>query len=139
MTTTATQQRWKLTVFIDSVNTGTWDKKSGGDVTAAETKYRPGGMAPEKSIGGPASVSNVTASREYILERDHAAAKRWLSRVGRARVTVHQHALDADGVPRGKPFTYRGVLQKVSIPDADSTATGVSMLEIEVSTDGTVD
>ncbi len=132
------QQNWKITVFVDGVNTSTWDKMSGGEVDSVEVKYRPGGMKPEKSYGGPQTITNITVSRKYEADRDHTLAKRWVGRAGKARVTVHKHLLDSDGVPQPKPYTYRGTLKKVTVPDADSMGNSPSMIELEITPDGTV-
>jgi len=124
----------KLTKITDP-----WDKMSGGNVTSSETKHRPGGMGPERTLGGVVSVENVTVERDYVLERDHDLAKSLGSRVGRARMRVAKQPLTVDGVPAGRPTVYVGILMGVNYPDSDSTSTSVAMLSLTMSTDGTVD
>lgn len=133
------QDTYNVTVRVDEVPTGTWDKMSGGMVDSDETKYKPGGLAPEVSLGGSVSVENVTVSRLYDLERDHQGLVRTLiARVGKAKVAVVKQPLDQDGLPFGSPLVYKGTLKSVSPPDPDSESSDAGLLEIEVTTAGTV-
>lgn len=132
------QDQWANTVTIDGRPLGVWDTLAGGDVDADETKYRPGGMAPQKSLGGPPTTNNVTLGR--LLDREDWDFMHSLmaSRVGKADVVVARQPLDTDGNPFGRPLVYRGVLQNVNPGDTDSNSSDAQVWEIVVSTEGSV-
>lgn len=138
------QDQFLITVSAQQVvggpltSLGRFDKRSGGTVSAADTKYRPGASPDEVSFGGPRTTENVTASRNYDADRDDALVKRLRGLVGQATVVVSQQPLDATLTPKGDPTVWRGTLIKVSAPDADSTSGSISMFELEVSTSGSV-
>jgi len=115
-----------------------WDKKTGGDTTAQETKWRPGGSPTQVSLGGPKDVGNVTLERLFVRERDLALYKFLEPLVGRATVTVTQQVLDQDYLPWGTPISYQGRLQKVTPPDMDSNSQAASMISVEISSAGSV-
>lgn len=115
-----------------------FDKLSGGDSTASETKYKAGAMVPERTLGGTASVGNVTAERLYDVDRDHDLARVLAGRVGKARMQVTKQPLNTDGIPTGSPQIYTGVLMTVNFPDADSTSTSASVFQLVCSTDGRI-
>jgi len=50
---------------------GVWDKRSGGEVDTDIYKYKPGGMAPQVSLGGSKTIGDLTISRLYRHKRDH--------------------------------------------------------------------
>lgn len=132
------QDQYAVSVAIDGQDTGVWDKMSGGEVDSEELKYRPGGMASQVSLGGSVTVGNVTLSRLYVLDRDHVSVKGWISRVGKAAVTVTKQPLDVDGNAFGQPIVYTGKLKRVTPPEHDSESNDAGMVEIEVSTSGSV-
>lgn len=128
------QDQWSNTVTIDGTPWGVWDTLGGGDVDAEETKYRPGGMGAQVSLGGQKSTGNITLGR-LLVRSDWAAMKRLMtSRVGRARVTVSRQPLDVDGNPWGDPLVYSGTLQNVTPGDTDSNSSDAQVWEITVST-----
>ncbi len=118
---------------IDNVDYGIFDKMSGGEVDSEETKYKPGGMAPELSLGGSRSVGNVTISRIYDLDRDHSVAKTLAEKAGRGDAIVTKQPLDVNGVPYGDALVYKGKLKAVTYPEVDSTSSDPGMLELEIS------
>lgn len=132
------QDQWANTVVIDGRALGVWDTLDGGDVEAEETKYRPGGMQPQISLGGQTGVGNLTLGR--LLDKTDWDYMRSLmqSRVGKAPVTVSRQPLDVDGNPFGRPLVYRGVLQHVTPGATDSNSSDAQVWEIEVSTNGSV-
>lgn len=130
---------YDVRVRVNGEGTGTWDKMSGGAVDSEETKYRPGGLGEEVSLGGHVTTENVTVTRLYDLDRDHNGLVRTLlAGVGKAKVVVTKQPLDSDGVPFGDPLVYRGKLKSVSPPDVDSESAAAGLLGIEVSVAGTV-
>lgn len=130
--------QFAVTVAVDDTPLGVFDTWDGGDTSAEEIKYKPGGMSPQKSLGGSATTDNVTVARLYELARDHDLA-RWLrSRVGKGAVTASKQPLDVDGNPWGKPEVITGKLQRVTTPNHDSEDNGAARFELEISTEGTV-
>lgn len=113
---------------------GTFDTMSGGNVEADDSKYRPGGLAAEISLGGLRTVENVTVGRIYDLASDHASIVNLANRVGAAQVIVSKQPLDRSGVKYGSPIVYTGTLVRVGFPDVDSQSSDASMWELEVST-----
>ncbi len=132
------QDLYQVTVLVDGVSTGTWDKCEGGEVDSNEVKYKPGGLAPELSLGGTVTTSNLTVTRLHIVARDNDLRKSLLGKVGRSLVTVTKQPLDTDGNAVGAPDTYVGRLKKVTNPIADSMTTTAATWALEVSTSGSV-
>lgn len=132
------QDQYAVAVEIDGVYTGIWDKMSGGEIDSEETKYKPGGMLTEISLGGSTNMGNVTVSRLYDLNRDHLSVKAWMSRAGKAAVKVTKQPLDTDGNAFGAPLVYAGKLKMVTPPEVDSESSDAALIELEISTAGTV-
>lgn len=131
------QFRWTLT--LDGQDLGVWDKQTGGHGGSEETKYRPGGMGGEVSLGGRATRENQTFTRLYDLERgDNELLRKLDQRRGRGKITASGQPLDVDGHPFGKPDVYAGTLMTVNRPEHDSEGTGPALMEITVSTVGEI-
>ena len=129
-----------ITVTVDGEDFGVWDTWEGGNIDSEETKYRPGGMAPQKSLGGEAALENVTVTRLYELERDHDLMRRALRKVanGQPLASASRQPLDVDKNPFGAPLIYNGVLKAVQTPNLDSNDDGEAMWGLEISTEGEV-
>lgn len=112
---------------------GTFDKMSGGEVDSEETKFPPGGMAEEISLGGRKTVGNVTVSRLYSLTRDHGNTGWLIGGVGKADVTVTKISLDVDGNAYARPLVYQGKLKAMTPPEPDSESSDAALFELEVS------
>jgi hypothetical protein len=132
------QDQYAVSVVIDGVNTGVWDKMSGGEMSSEDTKYKPGAMAKQVSLGGSQNLDNVTVSRLFDLDRDNPNVKTWMNRCGKAPVVVTKQPLDHDGAAYGDPIVYGGTLLRCTPPEHDSESSDAALLEIEVSTDGTI-
>lgn len=138
------QDTYRVTVQVmdlathQMVNLGTFDKMSGGVVSADSAQYRPGGMEPPVSLGGTRTTSNVIVSRLYRLIRDHDHQQRLINGVGRAKMIVSKQPLDIEGNadPTHKPFVYRGILERWQSPEVDSESTTAGLLELEMSVEG---
>jgi hypothetical protein len=115
-----------------------FDTCSGGAVTAADTKHRPGGALNEQSFGGPRTVENVTTSRGWDQARDNDLSKRLMNCVGWAKAQVSKQPTDPQMVPIGAPTTWTGTLIRVTPPPHDSNSASRAMMELEVSTAGSV-
>ena len=132
------KDQYRVTVSVDGLDLGVFDTFEGGEVDSEEKKYKPGGMAPEVSLGGSKSVSNITVGRLYVLERDHALLPTLFAKVGKGTVTANKQPLDVDGNVFGKPLVYTGKLKTVTPPDADSNSGDEAILALEISSAGTV-
>lgn len=128
----------KVSLTLNGEDWGTWDTFSGGAVESEETKYRPGGMAPQVSLGGATTVTNITIARLYEALRDHGNVHRLMQLAGKATAVVKKQPLDVDGNPFGRPLTYTGKLMNVTPPDHDSESSDAARIELEISTDGSV-
>jgi hypothetical protein len=127
----------RVTAVVGGINLGVCAFKSGGGAKAEETKYRPGSMLPETSLGGPSSVDNVTIRKMFdpaLRALFHTLA----SMVGKASCTVTSQPLDADGNPEGDAQVYTGVLLEVNPPDSDANANAAAELELVISTHGSI-
>ena len=129
------RDQWANTVTIDGQPFGIWDSTTGGDVTATEKKYRPGGMAPEITLGGVASVTNLKLSKLVTREDWDRMHNLMATRVGKAPMTVARQPLDADGNPYGRPLVYTGTLLIVNPGDNDSNNIDAQVWEITCSTE----
>lgn len=130
--------QYNVTASLDGTSLGTFDKLSGGEIDSEEFKYRPGGMAPQVSLGGSKMVSNVTISRLFIQARDLPLVPTLIARVGKGDVVITKQALDVDGNPFGKPLVYQGKLKTFTPPDHDSESNDAALFTLEVSSAGTV-
>lgn len=131
------KDQWSNTVTIDGRPLGIWDTLSGGGSDSEETKYKPGGMQPEVSLGGSRSVGNLNLSR-LLGQSDWDYMRSLMNRTGQAQCVVSRQPLDADGNPWGRPLTYRGTLKAVMPGDTDSNSSDAQTWEIEISTEGSV-
>jgi hypothetical protein len=98
---------------------------------AHPTRYWPGGMAKEVSLGGRQTHENITLSREFDWGRDLPSLSYLLGRRGKGTVTIGQQFLDVDGNAQGNPLTATGTLKSVQAPDHDSTGNDAAMIELE--------
>jgi hypothetical protein len=136
------EDTFQINVQVQDLSTGkmmdlgVWDKQSGGDLDSSDTVYRPGGLAPQVSLGGPKTTSNVTVSRLYRLERDHANVGKLLAGVGLADMTVSKQPLDIEGNVFGKPIVWQGRLKTVKTPPVDSETSSAALIELEMTVDG---
>lgn len=126
-----------VTVTVDGRKLGIFAFKSGGQTEADDTKFRPGSMQPEISLGGPVSVENVTVRK--LWDAELRGLTNWLrTRVGKGGMTVIVQPLDQDGVPQGPSETYTGVLIRCTPPEADANVNDAAQLELEMSSNGSV-
>lgn len=130
--------QWLYTLTVNDRPLGVWDKKEGGDADSEEVKYRPGGMVPQRSLGGAQTLENVTLTRLYEFARDHDLAK-WMRTVrGKARCVIAMQPLDEDGNPFGAPDVARGTLKRVTSPEGDSEADDPGTYEVEITLEGDI-
>lgn len=125
--------QYSVTVTLDGSPLGVFDKMTGGEIDSEETKYKPGAMAPQVSLGGSVTVNNVMVSRLFRLNRDPALLPALKSRVGKGTVRVSKQSLDVDGNPFGTPLVYTGILKQLTFPEPDSESSSAALLALEVS------
>src|SRR5215831_3880085 len=132
------EDTYKVTVDIDGIPWGVWDKMSGGEVDSDESKYYPGGMEDPISLGGRRTTGNVTVSRLYRLVRDHDNAQKLINAVGKAAVKITKTVMDIDGhvYNPSSAIVYNGILKRVTFPTVDSESSTAGMVEIEVTIGG---
>jgi len=130
--------QYDVSVSVDGVDLGTFDKMSGGEVDSEETTYKPGGMGARISLGGSQNIGTITLSRLYDLNRDHLIVHWLMGRAGKGWVVIKKKSLDVDRNVFGRPLTYQGRLKLVHPPDVDSEAADAAQLEMEVTPAGTV-
>lgn len=131
------EDTYSVRVTVAGTDLGVYDKMSGGGVDSNETKYRPGGLADEVTLGGSRAVANVTASKLYD-ENVHGLIHWLYSQAGKADMVVTKQPLDANGAAFGRPIVYRGSLKAVKAPDVDSTSSAPALVELELSTAGSI-
>jgi hypothetical protein len=127
------QDTWQITVHLGGNTTGVWDKRTGGELDSEETKYSPGGMNPQLSLGGRHVPGNVVLQRIYDRVADHAILQDWLDGVGHEVVDVYTQPMDPNGNVYGPSIYHTGKLKKVAFPDVDSESSTAALFEIEVS------
>jgi hypothetical protein len=131
------QDQYNVTVTVSYGGTakdlGTFDSFSGGEIDSEETKFWPGGLGQQISLGGRRTVNNVTVGRLYDLSRDHPNMGWLAGGIGKADVTVTKTSITVDGVASGRPLVYRGKLKQLTPPEHDSESSDAAMYELEIS------
>ena len=127
------EDQYNVSLSLNGVSLGTFDKMTGGDVDSDETKYKPGGMQPEITLGGSKTVTNITVTRLYDFDVDNANKATLVAAVGSGDVVVTKQPLDVDGNVYGSPLIYNGKLKQVTFPDHDSNSSGAGLIELEIS------
>lgn len=126
------EQQWLATLNVNGVDYGVFDRFSGGDVSAAVNKHRPGGMGPEITYLSLPSYSDVSLTKVYETQRDHDRVATLHTLVGKALASVTLQPLDDNGNPWGTPRTYQGRLVSVKDGGTDSMSNAARMFEIDI-------
>lgn len=115
------KSQWLVTI---SGISGTWDTQEGGDGSSTPIKHIRGGNRKATIIGTPAEFSAITVTR--LFGDGYLTALAALNKkIGIGRHTITKQALDANGVRKGKPITYKNcLLSGVNSIPVDSNATG---------------
>lgn len=124
------QQNRLITVTLDGGAIGVFDTREGGDVNGVVVKRRSGGMGPIKQSAGLPDYTDVTVSREAA---DHDEIRRYMTRAGKAEMSVADYTLDENGQRFGKPLTFVGKLLNVAPPPANSDSAETAMLTLTMS------
>jgi hypothetical protein len=110
-----------------------WKQVAGGNLSADDTKVRPGGMGREQAAGGPASRGDLTVE---IPQDDTTVA--WIANLeemvgwGEAKVAVN--FLKKPGEPNGVTRNRTGIVKEVNPADMGG-GTGVGMLSVVITCD----
>lgn len=112
---------------------GTFDGCTGGEIDSEETKFHPGGLAEQITLGGRRNVNNVTVKRLYDLVRDHPIAGWLAGGVGKAEVVVTKTSITVDAAAVASPLVYKGKLKQLTLPDHDSESSDAALFEMEIS------
>lgn len=131
------RDQYSITVSVDGTPLGVFDSLAGGMYGSEDTKYKPGGMVPEVSLGGSRSTDNVTVGRLFRLDRDLPLVPMLKSKVGSGAVTVTKQSMDVNRNPYGTPDVYTGILLSAQFPEPDSTSNDAAVMTLVVSTTGT--
>lgn len=106
--------------------------KTGGAADSEETRERPGGAFPEESLGGRASVENVTVTVSMAICTP-ATYRSLRGLVGRAVGEVYEVPLDANRVAFGaEALVGRGTLKRVGGLETDANGSDAQTFEVEV-------
>jgi hypothetical protein len=132
------EDEYQVTATLDGNPLGVFDKLSGGALDSTDTKYKPGGMAPQISLGGSQEATNVVLQRLYVLSRDRPLVAGLLRRAGKGSVVITKQSLDENGVAFGDPITYTGTLKQVTLPDHDSESNNAALMQLEISTNAAI-
>ena len=130
------EDTWLITCAVDGRDLGVFDTASGGELDSEESKYKPGGMAAEISLGGTPTYGNLTLTRYCDRVRDWPMIKWLIGRVGAGRGAVGITPRDPLGARSGEPLTFGGTLKTVTPPEIDSTGTDAAMITLEFTVDG---
>ena len=119
-------------VTLDNLS---WDVLEGGENTVEGITVLPGGMAPQKALGGIPKRSPLTIKRLWsealILQYKALDAV-----AGQAIVNVSYTVLKTNKTPAYSPISYTGVLGTVSRPNYDAMKSEAAYLQIMVDLEG---
>lgn len=130
------QSTFRVTLTVDGVDWGVWEKKTGAKTSGNTQTLKPGGMAPQVSLGGTPTTDAITLSRNYDRVRDHQNIGQLLAGVGKVVCVVKQQPLDADGNAYGNPVAWNGTLDAVSVPDVDAASDNSADITVDITVNG---
>lgn len=128
------KSQWLVTV---SGFGGYWDTQTGGNGSGTPIKHRKGGSQKPSIIGTPPEFEDITVTRLFG-DTNLPQMAEYTKKINISRHTITKQALDANGIRKGKPVTYKNcLLTGVSYPELDSNATGeVSLMTLTFATEG---
>src|ERR1700750_3455124 len=98
------EDTWSISCSVDGRELpGSFDTKSGGELNSEESKYKPGGMQPEISLGGSQTIGNLTIGRYMDRARDWPLVPWLIGRRGSGRGTIGVTPLTPAGAVAGAP------------------------------------
>lgn len=126
-----------VTITGSFLDKSAWASMDGGDMTATDTKTRPGGMGDEKNLGGPRSRTDCIVERQYTNDLIHPIIANLESLCGTGAGKISWTTLDGDGNPNGPTESITGVLKEVKKPKWDANASGTAFLTLTFGCDAT--
>lgn len=123
----ADQAAIHVSVTGSGLDKNVWTSMDGGDITATDTKTRPGGGGDEISLGGVRSRSNCTVTRQYTNDVLHPLVPQLESLAGEAAMSVSWEPLDGDNNPNGDNHGITGKLIEVMVTKRDANTTNEAM------------
>jgi hypothetical protein len=126
------EQQWLPSLNVGGVDYGIFDRFTGGDVSATVNKHSPGGMGPEVTYLSLPVYADVTLTKVYNTQQDHARIAALHNAVGKQLATVTLQPLDDNGNPWGSPRVYQGRITAVKDGQTDSTSNAPRMFEIDI-------
>ena len=123
------EDQFEVSLVVNGVSYGVWDRRSGGAREAEGNPYKPGGMRDPIALGGTPMTENVVLGK--LSDPGVEAALTPL--VGKGTVKIVSQPLDESGLPYGPAAVFEGVLTAVRGPEHNSESTSAAMLEVEAS------
>lgn len=105
-----------------------WQSMSGGDLSAEDTKTRPGGIEPQRSLGGPTTRSDCTVTRLHGTGI-HPYIVQWEQAINQS-MWVSYTPLDANSNPQGATITLHGYLKSVTQSEMDADNAGKKTISL---------
>lgn len=117
---------------------GTWQTKSGGNVSREVFREKEGGELFKEDVSvGPPTYDDITVSRSYKRDRD-ASIRRFVESGRSGLFTLSEQPLDESGLPSGEPFVYNVRLISGSVPETDANGTDRQRIELSFAREGEV-
>lgn len=126
------EQQWLATLSVGTFQNYVFDKFAGGDVSAPVVKHRPGGMGPEITYTSLPSFSDITLTKVYETQADHANIATLHSYAGNQLATVTLTPLDDTGAVWGPARVYSGRIVAVKDGGTDSNSNAARMFEVDI-------
>ncbi|MGO1265599.1 MAG: hypothetical protein ACTMIY_03080 [Microbacterium gubbeenense] len=127
-----------VSASLNGKSLGVFDTRSGGESTAAVSKYRPGGSKNPVVDAGRPDTADVTITRRWDQQRDIDVVRTLRAAIGRGILKVTEQPTDVDGLAFGKPSTWSGRVSSVTGGDADSNSDDVRMISVTMVAVGVV-
>jgi hypothetical protein len=124
-----------VTVAGITLDNLSWDVLEGGENTVEGLAVLPGGMAPQRALGGIPKRSPVTVKRLWS-EALITQYKLLDSVAGQASVKISYTVLGTNRTPAFVPISYTGTLGTVSRPNYDAMKAEAAYLTIMVELEG---
>lgn len=125
---------FKVTWSLNGEGMGVWEDRSGGERDSEAFQHKAGALGKSLSLGGKATVGNITLSKLYT-DVEHAKLQKMLNAVGGGDTTVSQQPLSPDGAAWGRPIVWTGTLKRVTPPGTAAQSTDAAMIEVEIVSD----
>lgn len=132
----ATEQAFLVTGSIAGRSMTFDGISSGGGITAAVTKFRPGGLGAEQALPAMGSYDDITVTKHYDVSAVQENLRYFLGLAVAGTATMHvavQPLNVSTQTPVGNPITYTGLLTTVDPGTVDSESGSTRMLSFTMS------